>query len=91
MKVSIPTMTEEFSVPTLAEIERGLLTELDERIARCQRLKAHVIAARGTPVNYERIREWRQQAKVDRMSEACLRTCRRLYGRLLKPTDARCR
>ncbi len=80
-------MIEEFSVPTLEEIERELLTRLDERIAQCNRLKDHLRAVQGTPVTRERIGEWRQQAKVDRMSESCLRSCQRLYEMVLRSNE----
>jgi len=77
-------MIEEFSVPTLEEIERDLLTQLDERIARCSRLKEHIRAVQGTPVTRERIGEWRKEARIDRASESCLRSCQRLYERVLE-------
>ncbi len=80
-------MIEEFSVPTLEEIERDLLTQLDERIAQCNRLKEHIRAVQGTPVTRERIGEWRKQARIDRASESCLRSCQRLYEMVLRSNE----
>jgi len=80
-------MIEEFSVPTLEEIERDLLTQLDERIAQCNRLREYVRFAHGTPVTRNRIREWRQRARLDRASESCLRSCERLYQMVLESNE----
>jgi hypothetical protein len=81
-------MTEdlEFTVPTLEETEAELLELIDRRIRACQELKQYVQGARGTPVTKQRMQEWRQRAKIDAATEACVRTCRRLHERVLRGT-----
>ena len=69
--------------PSLDEVEKTLLAAIDQRIVASNRLKEYIRTAVG-PYTKERIREWRQQAKADQSAEQYLRTCRDLYGKLLK-------
>jgi hypothetical protein len=68
----------------LPEAAKFLLAAIDRRLDAGKRIKDFVASVGPAQLTKEKRRDWRRLAKADSDAERHLRTCREIYGRVLR-------